>query len=226
MVPLAFTELAERADTTGGTSSATSGMTTPTPWRPCFAVVIAPGTVAAGATFTGSGLTWTRRITELWGASDANAMYLFDAPGIAAPSAGECTFDCTGDASTGTIIHVVQVAGADPGNPFVQRVSTSNPTPGTGTTPGITFSATRAESGLYVAVANLNSPASMAITNWTEIMDTGFSTPTTGGAAWTNTSIASQTTVTVDSGGTKLQWATIGVEVRRGPKLLAAQGAG
>jgi hypothetical protein len=226
VIPLAFTEIAETASSTDGASTATSGATTATPWRPVFAVVIATATVAAAPTFSGQGFTWTRRLNELWGASDANSMYLFDAPPIAAPSAGEFTFDCTGDNHTGCIIHVVQVAGADPGNTFVQRVSTSNPTPGTGTTVQITMSATRAESGVYMAIANLNNPATMGFTGWTENMDTGYGTPTTGMAAWSNPSPGSVTTIGPDSGGTKLQWGAIAIEVRRGPKLLAAQGVG
>jgi hypothetical protein len=202
-------------DATVGTSNATSYATdaayTPTANTPCVAFVTATATVAAAPTFTGNGLTWTLRKAESWGTSDANRIYAFDSPGAASPTNTTGVFDCTGDAATGCAIMVVEIGGAHASTPFAQRVSTSNPTPGTGVTPSVTFSATAATSGILVAMCNLTNPAGSAVTGYTELSDIGFASPTTGMESTAHASPGSITSVSWTA--TYLNWGTIGYEI-------------
>jgi hypothetical protein len=171
------------ASTANATSYA-SGSFTPAAGDLLIAFVVASGTTATGTMTDSQGLGFTK-ITSALKSSSADTVYSFVSNNTAAASSMTVTFDCTGDAATGSVIFVAsasgfvraglnaikqsatqdnQAAGGTPAPAFSNSVDTNNPTLG--------------------CVGNGSNPAAMTPpTNWTENAagDTGYNTPPTGG---------------------------------------------
>lgn len=164
------------------TSNATSyamGAFTPTANAVLVVFVYASGTVAAG-TMTGGSLTWQRLSSTAYNAG-ADTAYIFWAVAGASPASTTITFDCTGDAGTGAMLHVFQFTGVDTANPIRQWQVAS----GTAANPAVSLSMAMLTGNGYAAGFGINrsSPTSTPPANWTETADTGYTSPTAGGTA-------------------------------------------
>lgn len=183
---------------TSNVTSYASGSFTPAANDLLVAFVFATATVAAGSMTDSQSLGFTKVGTGT-GGSSLDTLYCFVANKLAANSAMTVTFDCTGDAATGTVIFVARISGMNrtqgaavrqfahqdnqgssiPNPAFNASVLTGNPTLG------------------LVSSSNANPPTITPPTSWTEQVDTGFASPTAG-AEW----------VSRDSGftGTQITW--------------------
>lgn len=179
----AITHRVATASTSNATSYA-SGSFTPAGGDLLIAFVVASGTTATGTMTDSQSLGFTK-ITSALKATSADSIYAFVSNNTAASSAMTVTFDCTGDAATGSIIFVAsvsamfrvgldaiaqsavqenQAAGGTPAPSFINSVNTNNPTLG--------------------CVGNSSNPATVTPpSSWAENAsgDTGYNTPPTGG---------------------------------------------
>lgn len=147
--------------------------------------VAATGTTAAGS-ITSTANSYTR-VASLAYNSGVDTLYIFVSNslygGLAFGNtyADTITFLCTGDAATGCVMSIVRVNNmAKTGSSaVVQIASDTNNVSGT---PAPTFaSAVNTNNPTYGVMGNGASPATMtAPTGWTEIRDTGYTSPTSG----------------------------------------------
>lgn len=193
---------------TGGTAS-TSNVTsyasashTPPGNQTLLYFVQASGTVAATPTLTASAnsLTFTL-VTTSTKNSSADTQYVFvaDQATPASPSAMTVTFDCTGDAATGAIISGVAYDITRVGtNAILQTAKVDNVAGGTA--PSTTFSSAAQTGNPTIFAFHVNvTTGSTPPTNWTEQVDTNFSTPAQGGGYATRDSGFTGTTITLGS---------------------------
>lgn len=117
-----------------------------TPTANAFLVVFvyAAGTVAAG-TMSGGGLTWTRRISNLFNGA-GNTAYIFTAQVGASPVSTTIAFSCAGDNASGCLMTCVQITGHYIELPIKQVASKT----GSSTTPNIDVVTTQ-YNALYLA---------------------------------------------------------------------------
>jgi len=102
--------------TTASTTNAstyTSGSFTPAVGDLLVAMVAATATVAAGSMTGSAGPAWTRyRSDAFTNGTITTTIYIFVATSlVTSATAQTVTFDCTGDAATGAIIHVAAIGG-------------------------------------------------------------------------------------------------------------------
>jgi hypothetical protein len=151
--------------------------------------------VAAG-TMTGGGFTWTRATSQLW--NSTATIYLFWAKTGGAPGSTTITFDCTGDAATGCGMMAFQYTGADLVTP--NPLKTALASAGSAADPTITVPAMETNNGYCAGFAiPRNPPVSAPPASWTEIADTGYATPATGGSGAYRAGGETGTTVTFTS---------------------------
>lgn len=167
--------VAEVASTTNATSYA-FGAFTPSANSTLVVFVFATGTVAAG-TMSGGSLTWTRATSQLYNSVDT--AYVFWAQTGGSPGSTTITFDCTGDGATGAVMAVVEFTGTDATIPIRQVKKSAT----TAANPTVTFNNALLTGNGYAAGFGMprNPPTSAAPGSWTEIADTGYGTPTSGG---------------------------------------------
>lgn len=171
---LAITEPTVEVASTSNTTSYAMGAFTPTANSFLVCMVFASGTVAAGS-MSGGGLTWSRQTSINFNSTDT--AYLFTAPVGASPASTTPTFDCTGDAATGSVMMIWQVTGTNVG--VVQVDAEAR----TAANPTITMPSALSTGNAYMAGFGMpRSPPSSTPpnVNWTEIADVGYSTPTSG----------------------------------------------
>jgi hypothetical protein len=151
----------------------------------------------------------------------AHSICLFSALSGSSPSTGAGTFDCAADAATGAIIHVVEIDGCDLVD-FTTQVAVNGGT--AGVTPSGTFAgSTDANAAVLAYLANTTNPAGVTEpSGFTELMDTGFDTPASGGEMSYRTSPGAITTVTWGSNSASI-WATHIVEVKAGQPIALRQ---
>lgn len=179
--------------TTNVESYATTGGATPTASRVLIVLASLTDTVAAfgiSDTYVSGGLTWTRR--------DANdeatwAVWTATTPGSGL-LAGNVTVTCTGDAATGCFIAVFQ-EDLDTTTPLTQLSARKT---GTAGTPDCDFAAASQSDGKIIAIFRKggNPPAITEPSGYTEDLDVGHATPTTGWEVAHHDSPGSVTTVT------------------------------
>jgi hypothetical protein len=207
-VAITVTELVETASTANATSYASASYA-PTANRGLLAFIAATGTLAADTTFTGNGLTWG--LEGQRGLGPGGQIYLYSALSGASPSSGTGTFDCTSDAATGAVIHVVEIGGCDLTD-FVTQYAAGAVT--TGNTPVGTFAgATAADCGVCAFLGNDTNPSGMTEpSGYTELMDTGYATPATGAHMAYHASPGSITTVTWGSVSSTGSWQIVEIK--------------
>lgn len=142
----------------------------------------ATATVAASPTISG-GSGWTTAPTlqptkGTWNGG-ANTIYCF--VGLAGASPGSFTpvFDCTGDAATGCTMSFFEITGAATSSYVVQMAAINSVI---GANPTFTFGSALNTNNAYCAViCNTANPATITPpTSWTETVDSGHTSPTTG----------------------------------------------
>lgn len=166
---------------TANASTYTSNNFTPAANDLLVSFVIASGTVAAGTMTDSQSLGFTKIDSALFGGS-ADTVYLFVANALAAASSMFVTFDVTGDSATGSIIFVASVSDMTKLGALAVRQSAKEEN-AAGTDRTVDFaSACLTENPTLVALANGVNPAGVTPpTGWTELADTGYATPATGG---------------------------------------------
>ena len=165
------------ASTSNVTSYATTSFT-PTLEDLLFVFVYATGTVDASPTCTSSQGT-TFSLIRRDGATDS--LYAFIANSTESGLAQTITFGCPNDAATGAVITVSAIRAGLRTGLLAVRQSNSATFAAAGT-PTVSFSASALTANCtLVGVGNATNPATITPpTGWTERIDTGYATPTTG----------------------------------------------
>lgn len=168
--------------TTDGTSYA-AGAFTPALNDLLVGCVVATGTVAAGSmTSTGNTAAWTK-ITSATRSTGADTLYLFVQTALCTATSTTVTFDCTGDAATGAIIHVVRVSGMTlTGASAVKQsavLSNQNNAAVSTVIASPTFAASCLTGNPTIEFAGTSEGGMNPATSWTELADTTYATPTT-----------------------------------------------
>jgi hypothetical protein len=144
--------------------------------------VSASATTATGSLTDSQGLGWTKTTNASFsGAPDR--LYVFVANTLAAASSMTVTFDCTGDQATGANIAIARVSGmtrTGTSGAIKQKRQVSGQS--ASTTPEAIFAAScQTGNPTLGVVGNRANPAGLtAPTNWTEQVDTGYNTPSSG----------------------------------------------
>lgn len=193
---------------TGDTANVTSYVTgsfTPAANDLLVGLVSASATVAAGSMTNSAGLGFTKITTALKGTS-TDTLYLFVANALAAASAQTCTFDCTGDASTGVVTYICRISGMTLTGSSAVKQSAVTSNMATGTTPNATFAASALTGNPTIGFAS-GTGAVTPPTSWTELVaDTAITLPTlsaeycTRDSGFTGTTITWGSTITGISG--------------------------
>jgi hypothetical protein len=169
--------IAETTSTSNVSSYAMSAFT-PTANALLVCYVVASGTVAAAPTMTGGGLTWIRRARQVFNTTDIICVFTAQVGG--SPASTTPTFDCTGDAATGCAMALFSATGHNTTFPVAQVVTEAR----TAADPTVTRAAADTDNA-YIAGFGIarSAPSATEPSGWTEIADTGYSTPNTGIAA-------------------------------------------
>lgn len=192
---------------TGGTvstadvTSYASASFTPVAGELLVVVVHANRTVAASPTVTASAnsLTFTKLSTTATKNTSLDTSYVFvaDQAVPSSPAAMTVTFDCTGDAATGTIICVAGIAGMSKfGSTAVRQAAKVDNVAG-GTAPVVTLASACLTTNPTIfttfgtAVGGFTAP-----TGWTEQVDAAQATPSSSGGYASRDSGFTGTTVT------------------------------
>lgn len=192
---MATTTHAVATASTANVTSYASGAFTPAASDLLVAFVVATTTVAAGSMTNSAGLTFTKITTALKGTS-ADTLYMFVADSLAAASSQTCTFDCTGDAATGSVIYVVRVSGMTRTGSSSSLQTAKQENLGSGGTPAATFPASALTGNPTLGFVS-GSGAVTPPTSWTELVaDTTYATPTTSAEYCTRDSGFTGTTIT------------------------------
>lgn len=212
--------VAEVASTSNATSYAMTAFT-PSANSTLVVMVFASGTVGAG-TMTGGSLSWTRKTSILF--NSTSTAYVFWANTGSSPASTTITFDCSADAATGAVMTAFQftdsdVVTADP----IKQVKTAATT---AANPTITFDAAMGTLNGYAAGFSVprSPPASTPPTSWTEIADTGYSTPTGGASAAYRAGGETGSTVTFTSASAAYGMIAVEVYVSGAGPVGSAQG--
>lgn len=138
-----------------------------------------PGSVSGG------GLTWSAAVPSTpfptYGASGQHSAYMYYAQVGGSPASTTVTWNCAADAATGAVMVLFQVTGHDTSSPIVQALRQDC---GTAANPSIAVAAMNTANAYLAGVGTTRSPpTSTPPTNWTEVADNGYSTPTNGATA-------------------------------------------
>lgn len=205
---IAINEPVAEVASTSNASSYAFGAFTPTANALLVVVVFGAATLAAG-TMTGGSLTWTK-ITSVAYAAGVNTAYIFKAQVGGSPSSTTITFDCTGDAATGAIMHCFQVTGHNAGAPVAQFKT--NTASSTNATTGTLNRAANTNNGYIAAWSGaLGSNVSTPPTSWTETADTSITNPSMNGSAAFRATGETATSFTFTNATTN--WGCVFVEI-------------
>lgn len=206
---------AETADTSNTTSYAGTNFT-PSANNLLLYFVNAAGTVAV-ATMSGGSLTWTRQDSQL-NDNGVDTLYVFTAPTGSSPASCTPTFDCTGDAATGVTMCGYTISGYNTSSPIVQIVKGS----GNAANPAVTFATLNTNNAYFIGVGvNRTAPAvDPPSGSWTEICDTGHSSP--GGGLQSSFRVNGETGTTYTCNAASSRYAIIGVEIAVAPTAGAS----
>ncbi len=199
----AGTEVASSVD---DTTYAMGAIASPTADAVYVVMVQAAQTVATGS-MSGGGLTWNKITSVPWNGG-VDTIYAFYAVTGSSPGSMTPTFDCTGDGATGVVMSAVAITGANVSNPIRQTGSNT----GTTQDPVITFSQNLQTANAYLYhVSTTRNPPGNSHGSFTEIADTGHTSPARGGAAAYKATGETGTTITATLASTT--WGILGIEV-------------
>ena len=186
---------------TASTSNAnnyTTGSFTPAANDLLVAFVAATDTTAAGTLEnSGTNLGWTRVTTHTWD-TGVDTAYLFVANALAPATAITCTFRCTGDNATGSVVTVLRVSNMTRAGLSAIFQSAGQSDQAAAGTPAPAFAtAAKTWSPIVGLVANSSNPAALTPpSTWSEESDTGYNSPTTGSEVVSKANGFTGTTVT------------------------------
>ena len=195
------------------TTSYASGAFTPTLGDLLVVFVDALGTNAATPTLSGStGLTFALITSRLHnGIGVPDRVYMFVANATAAASSQTVTFDCTGDAATGAIIHVLAVSGLT--RTGSSAVLQSRTQAGSGSPATVIFNvATDTANPTVACLADDGSTVPAVPSGWTRGGNNSISSPTAASAADYKASGFAATDVTWGAGSLN-DWGAIIAEL-------------
>lgn len=184
--------------TTSNATAYTTGSFSPTNQDLLVWAVSATDTAAAGTASDSLGGGWTQVITTTKGAS-VDKLFLYIRNSLSDGTALTVTADVTGDQATGAVGQVFCVAGMSRvGSNGAALQTAVQANQGGGGTPAPAFaSAALTGNPTLGFVANGTNPATVTEpTGWTEIADTGYATPATGGEFVARNSGFTGTTIT------------------------------
>ena len=173
------------ASTTDG-SSFTSGAFTPAMDDLLIVLIAASDTVEAtgGQTLTSSATRMSfTKVNGTAYSTSANLVELWVANNLVTDTASQTvTWGCPSDAATGCVIAVARVSGMARCGANAIRQSAVTANGAAGGTPGTTFTAAALTGNVTIGVVgNSTNPATVTEpSGWTEAVDTGYATPTTG----------------------------------------------
>lgn len=211
----AFGAVASTSNITGPFNSASF---TPTADDLLVIFAAASGTVAAAPTVTASanGLTFTPLSTVARSASGADSLYVFVADQLvpSSPVAMTVSFTAVGDAATGAIVGGARVTGMTKVGTAAIKQAAKTDNGASGTAPTATFgAAVDTANPTILFVINSTGAASMTTpASWTERVDVGYSSPTTGGGYFTRDSGFTGTTITLGATLASI-WGAIAIEL-------------
>lgn len=190
---------------TAASATYTSNAFTPTANRTLIAGCLVSGTLTNPATMSNStGMTFTQ--VAITTRSTSDNLYVFVGNTKSDATSQTLTCDVTGDNGTGGLVFVYESDVPDVGSDAVRDVSavlqvgTQLNVAGPSTAaPALPQVALTTNPTLWCEIVGSNPPAITAPTNWTEDLDTGFDTPSTGVECAIRNSGFTGTTVT---GGT------------------------
>ncbi len=193
---------------TSNLSSYASGNFTALAGEYLIVFVVSTDTLATG-TMTGS-MTYTKITSTRFGATNANTVYAFISNEVPSSSSGHtATFSCAGDAATGALMFVIRIQpdyypGAKYGLSAIKQYATTSGA--AASTPTVTLGAvTDTNNPVLLFVGNLTNPATLnAGGGLTEMYDTGYNTPTTGG--WVGFAPNGYTSSSVSAGSTSASY--------------------
>jgi hypothetical protein len=207
---------------TSNASSYSFAAFTPSANATLVVLVFATGTTAT-ATMSGGSLSWTRETSILYNTTDT--AYLFWANTGASPGSTTITFDCTGDNATGVTMSVTEFTGSDVTTPNPIRQFKTAAT--TAANPSTTFDTGMNTNNGYVSGFGMprNPPTSTPPASWTEMMDTGYSTPTAGASSAYRAGGETAAAITFTSSSAAYGMISAEVYVAGAGPVASAQGA-
>jgi hypothetical protein len=202
--------------TTTSTANATSYVSnsfTPAAGDLLVVFVVATNTADTGSMTDSQSLGFTK-IGHASFSSNAHRVYAFVANALAAASSMTVTFSCASDGATGSVLAIARVSGMSRTGSSAVKQSDVTHNGAAGGTPETIFPASALSPNPTLGlVGNLSSPAGVTQpTNWTEQVDTGYSTPTTGGEYVSRNGGFTGTTITWGSTSATV-WGAISVEL-------------
>lgn len=130
--------------------------------------------------------------------TSSDSLYLFVADTFAVASSQTATFTCTTDNANGINLFICRVSGMSRTSGDAVRQSSGQDNQAAGTTPAPVFTAAALTGNVCLGlIGNASNPAALTFpTSWTEQVDTGYATPTSGAEYVTRDSGFTGTTVT------------------------------
>ena len=206
---------AKNTNLTTNTSSYASGSFTALQGDLLIVFVVSSDTAAAGGLTSSSGLTFTKIVSQAY---STGTVYAFVSDAVPTSTSGHaCTFTCTGDAATGASIAVLafrpQELDTRYGMSAIKQYAVNSGS--ASSTPSVSLTnLTTLNNSLFLGVGMSTNPPSLTPeTGYTEMYDTGYSTPTTG--MWCATKEV-ENGVRFDLAANSLApsaWAAIGLEI-------------
>lgn len=196
------------ADTAPADPEVTTASLTVTVGRAYVAYVLTSTDTTTVTSVTGCNMTWTQR--ALATRSGAFNLYMFTAVAGSGATSGALTVDKNG-AGTGQITCVVELAGVDINDPFVQYADDISASSGTESTLTLAAFADAARNAVVFAAAHNTNEAQSSPAGYTEYGDVGHNTPTRRLSSYVNVGEDTSPNVQWTTSGV---WGTVGLEAR------------
>lgn len=196
------------ADTAPADPEVTTASLTVTAGRAYVAYVLTSTDTTTITSLTGCNMTWTQR--ALATRAGAFNLYMFTALADGSATDGALTIDKSG-AGTGQITIVVELAGVDVNDPFVQYADDISASSGTQSTLTLASFADATRNAVVFAAAHSTNEAQASVAGYTEYGDVGHNTPTRRLSSYVN--VGEDTTPNV-SWTTSGVWGTVGLEAK------------
>ena len=196
------------ADTAPADPEVTTASLTVTAGRAYVAYVLTSADTTTVSSVTGCNMTWTQR--ALATRAGTFNLYMFTAVAGSGATSGALTVDKSG-AGTGQITCVVELAGIDVNDPFVQYADDISSTSGTQSTLTLASFADAARNAVVFAAAHATNEAQSSPDGYTEYGDVGHNTPTRRLSSYVNVGEDTSPNVSWTTSGV---WGTVGLEAR------------
>ncbi len=192
----------------------TTGSFTPSAGSLLVVAITTTGTASVGSvTGTQAGQTFTNVNTAVRNAS-ADRSYIFVSDALTTATSQTVSFNCSSDAATGAMVQVFSIADMSRVGIGAIKQSTLSQNQAASTTPSTIFSIAPLTSNIIIAsISNATNPSGLTPpANFTEVINTGYSTPSTGIDTIYKESGYTATTITWGSTSATV-WGGIAVEV-------------